>query len=266
MKNILLLVHDDDGQEARFQAALDLTRALDGHLSCLDVTVLPVMVGDYYGGGEVQAMLLADETERETKNKTALQARLEHEDVAWDWTDATGSITTAIHQAAMLADLIVLNRKLDSFANPDMGRIVSELVVQARAPIVAVPPSYKRFELGRALIAWDGEASAAATLRACVPLLRIASEVEIFTVLDNGVKTAPDEAAEYLSRHGIHANVQAVEAGTHTPDQLITDECTRWHPDYVVMGAYSHGRLRETFGGVTTRMLANATLPLVLGH
>src|SRR4051812_13689734 len=28
MKNVLLLVHDDAGQEARFQAALDVTRAL----------------------------------------------------------------------------------------------------------------------------------------------------------------------------------------------------------------------------------------------
>ena len=27
MKNVLLLVHDDQGQEARLQAALDLTRA-----------------------------------------------------------------------------------------------------------------------------------------------------------------------------------------------------------------------------------------------
>ena len=42
MKNILLLVHDDAGQEARFQAALDIGRAVEGHLSCLDVTVIPM--------------------------------------------------------------------------------------------------------------------------------------------------------------------------------------------------------------------------------
>jgi hypothetical protein len=37
MKNILLLVHDDVGQEARLQVALDVTRALTGHLESLDV-------------------------------------------------------------------------------------------------------------------------------------------------------------------------------------------------------------------------------------
>ncbi len=47
MKNVLVLLHDDAGQEARFQCALDLTRAIDGHLTCVDVAMLPVAVEDY---------------------------------------------------------------------------------------------------------------------------------------------------------------------------------------------------------------------------
>lgn len=46
MKTLLLLVHDDAGQEARLQAALDLTRALDGHLTCVDIAPIPVFAGD----------------------------------------------------------------------------------------------------------------------------------------------------------------------------------------------------------------------------
>lgn len=42
MKTIFLLVHDDEGQEARLLAALDLTRDVSGHPACLDVTVPPV--------------------------------------------------------------------------------------------------------------------------------------------------------------------------------------------------------------------------------
>ena len=45
MKNVMVLVHDDDGQTARLQTALNLARALEGHLSCVDVT--PTLV---YGG------------------------------------------------------------------------------------------------------------------------------------------------------------------------------------------------------------------------
>ncbi len=175
MKNVLLLVHDDEGQEARLQAALDLTRALDGHLSCIDVALFPAMVGDIYSPGIAEAMLLTDEREREGKNKTALEARLAHEDVSWDWTDVTGNFVDGVCDVAMLSDIIVLNRKLDQFPYPDMRDVASRILMHARAPIVAMPDDCKRLDLKRALIAWDGQASAAATLRACVPACRSCS-------------------------------------------------------------------------------------------
>lgn len=99
MKNILLIVHDDAGQEARLQAALDVARALDGHLTCLDIAIMPVLVGDYYSGiGE--AMLLADEHAREATNREGLEARLAREDVPWDWKEATGNLAPCVTDEA----------------------------------------------------------------------------------------------------------------------------------------------------------------------
>lgn len=266
MKNILLLVHDDEGQEARLQTALDLTRALDGHLRCIGVTQSPVVAGELYAGfGE--AVLLTDERENEAKNKAVLTERLSHEDIPWDWTDATGDIASCVIEAATLADLIVLNRTLEAYPLPDMRAIASRILVHARKPIVAVPETLERFNTaGRVLIAWDGQASAANTMRACVPLLQLASQVHIFMARDGAEQTEPNEAAEYLSRHGIHATVKIVNDGLHAPDALIAEEAALWHADYVLMGAYSHGRLLEAFGGVTKRMLNKSKLPLVLGH
>lgn len=264
MKNILLLVHDDEGQEARLQAALDLTRALDGHLSCIDVTMVPNIAGDYDGTGS--AMLLADERDREAGNKAALEARLASEDVVWSWSDVTGFAAEAVIEAAALADLIVLNRKLDQFPYPDMRELASRIVVKARKPVVAVPDDVRGFEFGRALIAWDGQGSAAATMQACVPLLALAEEVQIFMARDGAEQTEPTEAAQYLSRHNIHASIRIVDDGLTAADQLIADEAANWHADYILMGAYGRGRLMETFGGVTKRMLANSKFPLLLGH
>lgn len=264
MKNILLLVHDDEGQEARLQAALDLTRAFDGHLACLDVTIVPNIAGDYDGTGS--AMLIADEREREAGNKVALQARLASEDVAWSWSDVTGFAAEAVLDAAALADLIVLNRKLDHFPYPDMQDIASRIVMKARKPVVAVPDDVRGVKLGRALIAWDGQGSAIATMQACVPLLALAEEVQIFMARDGAEQTEPREAAEYLSRHNIHASIRIVDDGLTAADKLIADEAANWHADYILMGAYGRGRLMETFGGVTKRMLAHSKLPLILGH
>lgn len=52
MKNVLVLLHDDAGQEARLQVALDLTRALSGHLKCLDVVVPLAGARDYFDVSE----------------------------------------------------------------------------------------------------------------------------------------------------------------------------------------------------------------------
>jgi nucleotide-binding universal stress UspA family protein len=265
MKNVLLLVHDDAGQEARLQAALDLTRALDGHLSCVDVSLLPAVAGDYYAA-TAEVMLLEDERVREHANRGRLEARLAREDVPWDWIDVTGNFVDAVLDCATLADIIVLNRKLDGFPFPDMRDVASSILTHARTPILAVPDTQKRFCLGRVLVAWDGRPSCAATLRASVPLLRLANAVEIFTVRDGAKQVNPEQAGAYLSRHGIHAAVRAIDDGLHAVDEHINTESEAFKADYVVMGAYSRGRLMETFGGVTKRMLGRAKLPLLLGH
>ena len=265
MKNVLLLVHDDEGQEARLQAALDLTRMLNGHLTCIDVSVPQSVAGDFYSGAS-DAILLEIEREREASNKASLQARLGHEDVAWNWADTTSTLADGVLQAAALADIIVLNRQLGPGHYAGMRGVASQVAVQSRKPILAVPENLTRLELGRALVAWDGQASSEAAIRACIPLLALAEDVEIFMVRENGERTEPTEAAEYLSRHGIHAEVVIAQSNNAGADGLILEECALWNADYVLMGAYGHGRLAETFGGVTKRMLANSKLPLIMTH
>lgn len=266
MKNILLLVHDDEGQEARFQTALDLTRACNGHLTCLDVTQPPIVMAEALiaPGAPV---LLRDESETEALNKAELQSRLETEDVAWDWIDVTGPIAQSVIAAAKLADLVVLNRRLQPMPGPNMIDIATRVINHSRALVVAAPQAARQFKAdGRALVAWDGQDSVIAALRASVPLLKLASDVQLFTARNGAETTAPEEAAEYLSRHGISASIRVIEDGLHRADELIMDACVQFRADYVVMGAYSHGSLIEAFGGVTKRLLSGSALPLILGH
>ena len=266
MKNILLLIHADVGQEARLQVALDLTRALNGHLMCLDVAELPVaLMGDYLSY-EGQAMVMEVERERESNNRLEIQGRLSREDVSWTWIDTASTLGDAILDNAALADLIVLNRKLDGVGAPDMAGVTSRVLTHTRKPVVAVPEQLRRFALGRALIAWDGHPSCLQSLQACLPLLAMADEVKLYMVRDGSHQLNPAEAAEYLSRHGIHADVMIDDDPVVPIDMLIADECERWNADYIVMGAYGRGRLMELFGGVTKQMLANCQVPLVLAH
>lgn len=265
MKNILLLVHDDAGQEARLQAALDLTRAFEGHLGCIDVALVPIVAADINGGAE-QAMLLNEERDREKANRLRLETRLNNEGISWDWTDVIGGMAQAMVDASSLADLLVLNRQLDQPSFLDMREITSSVLMKARVPVLAMPEKQTRFVMDRAFIAWDGSETCAATMRACVPLLKLASDVRIFTATEKSPQLHPAAAARYLARHGISAEIEMVERGSVNADQKIGEAAQYWRADYVLMGAYGRGRLREAFGGVTKRLLGTSPLPLLLGH
>ena len=119
MKNVLLLIHDDAGEEARFQAALDLVRATSGHLTCLDIVQIPTLVGTDYMMADAQVALLADARDREAANRSRIEARLAVEDIAWDWADATGDIARLLEAKAELADIIVLRHSSRRSENND---------------------------------------------------------------------------------------------------------------------------------------------------
>lgn len=267
MKNILLLVHDDAGQEARLQAALDVVRAIEGHLTCADIIVMPALVGDFYSGAG-QAMLLQDERAREVDNKSALEGRLAHEGVSWDWSCATGDMANCLMDAAALTDLIVVNRQLDSFPLPDMKRVAAEIIVKSGKPVLAVPEASRGLDLcGTVLVAWDGSTAAAAALRAATPLLTCAEQVVLLEVRDGTVTAPAEEAATYLSRHGVTSRILRKELLRGDVATLILSEVRRQHADYVVMGGFGHARfVQAVFGGVTRRMLTECPVPVFLAH
>lgn len=267
MKTILLLAHDDSGQEARFQAAVDVVRAVDGHLTCLDVAIMPAMIGADYVGDVGATMLLRDEVARESANRTHLEFRLMHEDVPWDWSETTGEIGQCLRAASELADLIVVNRQLDDFPLPDMCGAASGLVIKSGKPLLAVPPDLTRLDLSRAMVAWDGSVCAAAALRAAVPLLALAEQVTILEI-GAGTEDAPaEDAAAYLSRYAIAAIVERVPRNEVRVADQIVDHALAIGAGYIVMGGFGHLRFVEAlFGGTTRALLTHSPLPLFLAH
>ena len=269
MKNVLLLVHDDEGQEARVQAALDLTRTLEGHLTCLDIERIPELANDYFTS--VGALNYGfEEHDRSVSNRTRLEARLADEEVPWDWVHEVGDVAALVMHSVDLSDIVVMNTDMKGGAIPEMRSAVSAVAIKAKKPILAVPKGHLRFSAsGVAIVAWDGSPAAAAALRAATPVLAYASAVHIVEVEkfhDGG--TLAEEGAAYLSRHGIPAVVRSEKThGMSSISEKLIELAVRAKVDYIVLGAYGHSRLTEAvFGGVTRSMLIHSPVPLILAH
>jgi nucleotide-binding universal stress UspA family protein len=266
MKNILVLVHDDAGQEARLNAGINLARALEGHLTCLDVAVAPSMVGamDDFAG---TAIVVANAQHLESRNRARIEPRLRNEKFAYDWIDTVGFLSPSVRSAAGLVDLIVLNRELDA-DQPDMREVVGNVLIGSGKPVVAVPQATRGFDVfGHALIAWDGSPEAEAALQAAVPLLRLARAVTIIEVVDGSARLPVGQAATYLARHGIRSDIRIETPAFDIPSTVILDAIGEIGAAYLVMGGYGHSRFREAaFGGVTRRMIAECPVPLFMMH
>jgi nucleotide-binding universal stress UspA family protein len=267
MKSILLHVSDGNAMEARFQSALVLARAFDAHLTCLQVTPVEIMISSDFYSGIYATTELFDKIQEDTKQtRAALEQRLAGEGVRWDWLDVTEDPAFALIERAALADLVILGLP-DSEAGKARA-LVADVAVTVRAPVLVVPQHLRTFDCsGAALVAWNGSMEAAHALRAALPLLVRAASVRIATVADDDVRLPTKAAAEYLSRHGVHAEICNWQRGTGRISDALLDGAKAAGSAYLVAGAYGHTRFREAIlGGVTRELLEAASLPLLLTH
>jgi nucleotide-binding universal stress UspA family protein len=71
----------------------------------------------------------------------------------------------------------------------------------------------------------------------------------------------------YLAWHGVSASDKRYAPDERFIGEMLMDEAAKAKTDLVVMGSYSHSRLREfILGGVTQHMLEESTLPVLTAH
>jgi nucleotide-binding universal stress UspA family protein len=271
MKSILLHIHEDHGAESRLQAACDLGRAAGAHIHCVQVTATPDFVAsDVYGGASMAPAMMAELRDIDEQARSRIESRLRREDVSWDWRHVDGDIVHGLLSAATLMDGIIVTlpagpRK--AFADP--LHLAADLALGGRTPVIAVPEKARAFAVtGRALVAWDGSQEASAALRLTVSLLKLAQEVHVVTVEEAGKYPFPaTDAPEYLARYGIKSELHTWPKDGRSVEAVLKAAIGVLKPDWMVMGAFGHSRLRElVFGGVTRTMLREVEVPLLLAH
>lgn len=272
MKSVLLHIHRDEGQESRLQVALDIVRAFEGHMTCLQATPFDTyLIGDPFGSVYALPEIAAEIRRDEEAERTAIEDRLKAENVSWDWLSYNGSAAAMLVDHSWLSELVVISPTpaRDGNGAPLPVPIAADVALHARTPVLVVPVGAKGLDCGGpALIAWNGSREASQAVRGALPLLRMASDVEILAV-DAGaeVDIPAEEAARFLSRHGVTAKISEASPGDQPVADLIREAAADRGVSYIVMGAYGHSRLRERMlGGVTRDMLEESAVPLLMAH
>jgi nucleotide-binding universal stress UspA family protein len=284
IKTILTPLTGSNSETAVLNTALAIAKRFDAHIDVLHVRTDPRDAIPYLGEGisgdmieEIMQRADAEATEVETnayqqfdswRNGAALVlSNTPCDGASCSWQIVTGIPDQATAIGGRYNDLVVIPGYAGSDAVEDELQFESTVMECGRALILA--PSKSPKSVGeRIMIAWDGGAESARAVSAALPLLSAAASVSIISVTEEDKPNADLEAlARYLSWHGVDASTQTVNPGNQDIGEAILETAVAKDADLVVMGAYSHSRLREfVFGGVTRHIMETADLPVLMAH
>ena len=272
MKSILLHVDGDQCMEARLQVAMDLARASGGHITCLQAVSYEVFApGDFYGSAMAAAMPRIKEAAEELRSK--IEADLANEDVAWEWRFIYGMAEQRLLEQSSLHDVIIVGpHDIGEEGSRGPSSMAGELAIKAPVPVLVVPGDTKRMDVNAPiLVAWNGSPEAATALRMSLPILTKSSKVYIASVdgedKNRMYEFPPTEAAMYLSRHGVEAELVSIPKGDAKISDTLFSAAQVRECGMIVMGTYGHSRLAEMLlGGVTRRMLSDPQIPILFAE
>jgi len=283
MKTILVPLEDCDGADAMLETAWLLGRSFDSYIEGLFIKrALPgVVIADIGGYAAATPEVMESFAEEDRERGQRMRARFE--DFArskglttaagggaapgagwWDDNEAGDGV---IGLYARVFDVTVVGRPVAGATAPAMTTLETVLFESGR-PILVAPPATPRSLGHNIVISWNGSTETARTIAMAMPILTRAQRVVVLAVEGISVP-GPDAAlvALQLKRNGIAAESREVEAAGRSGGEAILAEAAALGADLLVKGAYTHSRLRQMiFGGATSHILAEATLPVFVAH
>lgn len=157
--------------------------------------------------------------------------------------------------------------------NEHFNRLMRGLLFDSPAGVILNAESIAAgLSAKKPMIAWDRSLPATRAVHRALPILKQADEVTI-SVFDPSMRKGTHDGdpgvdlAAWLSRHGCSVTVQQYPSGGQDIGQAIADKAFELGSDLIVMGGYTHSRMRELWmGGTTQTMVEQSSLPVLLSH
>ena len=287
IRTILVALSDATAEAGTLGTAFALAKTFNAHVDVLHLradptasisdfvgdTVSPTLVEEVIEAAEDRAQRIAARV-RKGFDESIAKARIEivnrpsaQGKPTASYGEETGLNDYWIETRGRVSDLIIARRPRN---NADVGaRAIAEYALMGTGrPVLLAPASHPRKVGSSVAIAWNGSVEASKAVASAMPILTRARSVTAISVVEGGGEDNNlDGLIQYLRWHGIRAKPAVVKSRGGDTGKAVTGAASRAKADLLVMGAYTHSRMREMiFGGVTDYVLGSSRIPVLLAH
>lgn len=284
IRRILVPFSASDAGEKALHWAFGLARGLDAHVAVLHVRADPKatipLLGEGVSGAMVEELIVLTEKEAEARAAKArdrfesmrAEAGLEIQENA----GAAGSSTRFLEvvgreddttvREGRLSDLIVVGHARED-GDPFARATLDAALFESGRPVLIAGGQPAAVTGARIAIAWNGSAEAARAVSAALTLLLRADTVLVYAEETQATRGGGDGLVDFLAWHGVTARMGDLPEDRGSVGETLLAAAAADRIDLLVLGAYTHSRLRQLIlGGVTRHLIEHAPLPLLMAH
>lgn len=293
IKTILVPLDGSKTDSLLLRSAVRIAQPFSAHLDCFHIEPSLSEVAreavrlefdeDAQPGRTIFENLVKTGAEASTRTQQTFDIFCEQENVLkQDKPSASGRISACLHKkqgdpVAMLTsearfhDLSVVASGQDATSalpQADLGTFI----LRSGRPILLLPTNAVMNFPKTIAIAWKDTAEAAHAVTGALPIIKHAHRVVVLIANEEADKALScldcvDGVVNQLRWHGVDAEARYIVPGGRDTAGAIFESARDVNADLLIGGAAGRSRLAEwVFGGVTQRLLAGASIPVLVTH
>ncbi len=285
MKKILVPLSGRDSDNIALETALSIARRFGSHIEVLHVRpdaerTLPY-IGETVSGPLIEEIIDkldadadsaakgADEAFEAWRGKAGIAAATApgNDGPTCEFVACHGGRDAMIAARARTADLTIF-RAPGANDTPGAYADVEAALMASGRPLMLAPDKLDEALASKVVVAWNDSVESARAVAAAMPFIEGADAVTVIAVReDKDAQVDLDGIRNHLAWHGVEATTDVVDAKDRIVGDVLMERAARHKGALLVMGGYTHSRLREqVFGGVTQDILELSEVPVLMVH
>lgn len=275
VKTIALIILDSSEADWLINKAITLARALDAHVIGLHAYSSVVFFDGIANAPMVYATLQDWERDESDKIRDLFEEQMRKNDVRAEFRrqEILYGGEDFLLSAARGSDLVMIGSHGSGTRSPDDRAMVERLIRNLGRPVLVVSPdAVLNAPFQNIAIGWSETREATRAAHDALGLAKPGAAIDLIKL----VARATDEQAGFDSRDDFAAALDRRGFKAKTTDRIALVESrgeellrivVETKADLLVVGAFGHSKIYDlVVGAVTSNLLKNATLPLLLSR